>query len=331
MSSSPSRPDTLEITIKRVPAPNDVPDAPPGLVSNWMHDNVKVGSKILISGPLGKFTCADNPIGKLLLISAGSGITPMISMSRWIIDRILDYDIVFFHAARSVEDIIYRQELEWMSSRFSNFKLFITITRGNSGSPWFGLRGRLNHDMLQLVAPDFRERAVYVCGPNEFMAVAKALLEQEGYPMDNYHEESFGAPKKQKEPNREIRNETPPKKGILEELVSIKPASMPEVMISAPEPVEPRETASTMILFQKTGKTVSCSSDDTILEVAEQEGIKIRSSCRAGTCGTCKKKKLAGEVHLDNYDPEALEPEEIAEGYILTCVAYPRGKVILDA
>jgi ferredoxin len=85
------------------------------------------------------------------------------------------------------------------------------------------------------------------------------------------------------------------------------------------------------VVFQKIGKTISCSSDDSILEIAEQAGVKIRSSCRVGTCGTCKKRKLAGEVRLDDYDPEALEPDEIAEGYILTCVAHPVGEVVIDA
>ena len=58
ISSTPSRPHTLEVTIKRVTAPTDVLDAPPGLVSNWLHDNLKVGGEIEVSSPMGDFTCA---------------------------------------------------------------------------------------------------------------------------------------------------------------------------------------------------------------------------------------------------------------------------------
>ncbi len=336
ISSSPSRPETLEITIKRVPAPADSPDAPPGLVSNWMHDHVKVGTKLTLSGPLGKFTCADQSLKKLLFISAGSGITPMMSMSRWILDLALDYDIVFFHAARSVEDIIYRHELEWMSSRYENFKLFITTTRNNLGHPWFGLRGRLNREMMTVIAPDLHDRAVYVCGPNEFMSSTKTMLEEAGYPMVNYHEESFGGAKKKTSsapPVAHKATEIAPASpgGLKANLLNIKPASSPapELVISS-SATQSLDTK-TIVVFQKTGKTITCSNDDIILEIAEQAGVKIRSSCRVGTCGTCKKRKLAGEVRLDDHDPEALEPDEIAEGYILTCVAHPVGEVVIDA
>ena len=71
ISSTPSRPHSIEITVKRVPAPRDEPSAPPGLVSNWLHDNLKVGSQIEVNAPVGKFTNFANPSPKLFLISAG--------------------------------------------------------------------------------------------------------------------------------------------------------------------------------------------------------------------------------------------------------------------
>jgi len=75
MSSSPSRPHVMEITVKRVPG---------GLVSNWLCDNVKLGDRLNIRGPSGKFTCFEYPSNKMLFIGAGSGITPVMSMSRWV-------------------------------------------------------------------------------------------------------------------------------------------------------------------------------------------------------------------------------------------------------
>jgi glycine betaine catabolism B len=76
---------------------------------------------------------------------------------------------------------------------------------------------------------------------------------------------------------------------------------------------------------------VSGDGSASILEMAEENGVKIRSSCRAGACGTCKKKKLSGNVRMDDFDEEALEADEQAEGYILTCVSFPIEAVAIDA
>ena len=94
ISSTPSRPHTLEITVKRVPAAT--PELLRGLVSNWLHDNLQVGNQVKLSGPMGKFTCFEHPAPKLLFLSAGSGITPMMGMSRWIYDTGANCDVVFF-------------------------------------------------------------------------------------------------------------------------------------------------------------------------------------------------------------------------------------------
>ncbi len=155
ISSTPSRPHILEVTVKRVPPPTDVADAPPGLVSNWLHDYLTVGSQVKLKGPMGQFTCADNQAQKLLFISAGSGITPMMSMSRWLCDRAADVDVVFIHSARSPRDVIFRQELESMAARYANFKLAVTTTRSEPGQAWVGYTGRLNEVMLQAIATDF--------------------------------------------------------------------------------------------------------------------------------------------------------------------------------
>jgi glycine betaine catabolism B len=195
ISSTPSRPHTIEITVKRVTAAGDEPSDPPGLVSNWLHDNLKVGSQIEVNAPTGKFTNFAHPAPKLLLISAGSGITPMMSMSRWICDTVSQVDLVFVYSARSPEDIIFRQELELMSSRYPNFKLAITITRATTGQPWYGYTGRINEMMLKAIAPDYQDRTVYVCGSNPFMAATKELLQKIDFPLENYYEESFGGAK----------------------------------------------------------------------------------------------------------------------------------------
>ncbi|GBF79929.1 2Fe-2S iron-sulfur cluster-binding protein [Aphanothece sacrum] len=315
ISSTPSRPHTLEITVKRVPPPSDVPDAPPGLVSNWLHDNISVGSEISLSGPSGKFTCVDNNHPKLLFISAGSGITPMMSMSRWALDTGAQRDIIFFHSARSPQDIIFRRELEVMTAQHPNFHLALTMTRASLGEPWWGFTGRLTDKLLEIIAPDFQERMIYVCGPDTFMKGVKTLVEGMGFPMVNYHQESFGGSKK--------ASSTP----TASTTVLTPPTSVKTTPVSPGVPKSSNETHT--VVFAQSKKEVKINANTSILETAEEAMIEVNSSCRSGGCGTCKIKKLEGEIRYEG-EPDGLDPSERNQGYILGCIAYPTGRVIID-
>ncbi|MEL6493637.1 MAG: FAD-binding oxidoreductase [Cyanobacteria bacterium J06623_7] len=353
ISSTPSRPHTIEITVKRVPAPRDEPNVPPGLVSNWLHDNMTVGQSIEVNAPVGKFTNFANPAAKLLLISAGSGITPMMSMSRWICDTVSHVDIVFLHSARSPEDIIFRQELEMMTSRYPNFKLAITVTRPVPGQPWYGYTGRINETILPAIAADYQERTVYVCGPNPFMEATKELLQKISFPMENYYEESFGGAKKKKKaaptvPAAEQTSIVPPPApstpaptpipmpapptvaptSIVNGSASAPapapvavPQSVPE---PAPAPTPAPASSSPMVVLSKSGQEIACDGEEAILDVAEAEGADLPFGCRMGACGACKVKKLEGEVTYEDDDP-------CEEGFIYTCVARPVGRVVIEA
>ena len=334
ISSTPSRPHLLEITVKRVPPPTDVADAPPGLVSNWLHDHLTVGSQVKLKGPMGKFTCADNQAQKLLFISAGSGITPMMSMSRWLCDTGADVDVIFLHSARSLRDVIFRHELESMAARYANFKLAVTTTRSEPGHAWVGYTGRLNEVMLQASAPDLKERTVYVCGPNPFMAGVKTMLQTLGLPMENYHEESFGSPKR-KRAAKEKGEDGMTKAGEAEGCSggNSSPRSSPtqkhhpETAQEEPENITSVKTTQyrvPVVVFDELGREIAGDEEDTILELAEQEGIELPSGCRMGACGACKLPLLKGEVNYD--DDSGCEP-----GHLLTCIAKPVGRVVIKA
>lgn len=343
ISSSPSRPQILDITVKRVPPPADVPDAPPGLVSNWLHDNLQVGDRLNLKMPLGKFTCADNWNDKLLLISAGSGITPMMSMSRWICDTEQKRDIVFFHSTRTPADIIFASELELMDARHQNFHLAITTTRSQAGRSWPGFTGRVNEAMLQLIAPDFRDRAVYVCGPHPFMSGVKTLLESLNFPMANYYEESFGPPPKRPQP------QSPPTQGNSPVKPPEKGKGIWALFSSSNPPVSEQESATDMaansasetgistaplesnsIYFAESKQEISCNGKQSILEVAENAGVEMQSACRSGVCGCCKVRKLEGKVRYEG-DADGLEEDDRDRGYILSCIAFAQGRVAIEA
>ena len=359
ISSPPSRPHLLEITVKRTPPPPEAPDLPSGKVSNWLHDHLTVGSTAkLIGGPMGKFTCVDQPAQKLMLISAGSGITPMVSMVRWLYDTADERDLVFFHSARNPGDIILQQELEFMASRQPNFRLALTVTQPTPNQAWIGLTGRLTSPLLMNIAPDFKDRAVYVCGPDGFMETVKTLFLDLSFPMENYYEESFGSSTRLKtklNPSQQAdklpsvnsaQNEL--KNVVFSQAASVSPANSfwnppgnhPENVpgngmsaafgFKAP-PAKPASPGlRPAVLFAQSNQEIHCDPEESILDVAEQAGINIRSGCRQGVCGTCKVRKLEGEVRYD-VDPEILDQSERDAGFILTCVAFADGKVVVAA
>jgi glycine betaine catabolism B len=350
ISSTPSRPHSLEITVKRVPSAGE--GLPPGVVSNWLHDSIRVGDAIDLSGPFGKFTCFNHPDRQLLFISAGSGITPMMSMSRWIGDTMANCDIVFLHSARHPDDIIYRQELELMSARHPQFRPLITLTRSQSGKGWLGLTGRIDANLIRSNIPDFADRTVFVCGPDTFMEGTKQVLMSLDYPMDKYHEESFGAPKRKSKPaGKSVVPEAPPapriprglKKILLQGFTGKQESGKQVAVAQSDRQTSPNSTSvksvatmatsnqqQMLVRFQKSNLDIACDGEESILDIAEQAGVKIRSSCRAGACGSCKQKKLDGQVKMEDFDSDALEPSEQAAGYILTCVAFPQGRVVMD-
>ena len=263
ISSSPSRPYNLEITVKRVSSPVNQSELPAGLVSNWLHDNLKIGNKIKISPPMGEFTCVDNSHKKLLFISAGSGITPLMSMSRWLCDTNPDLDIIFIYSARKQQDIIYQQELELMTSRYPNFQLAITLTSEEFDSTWSGYVGRLNDKMLLEIAPDFQERITYVCGSGSFSESLQTMFEKLKFPMHNYYQESFGLPK-------------------------------------IPKPVLTPASEKAIVIFNKSSQEIVCEPDETILEAAQREAINLPYACQMGVCGQCKLRKISGNVSYEN-------------------------------
>lgn len=332
VSSSPTRPYHLSLTVKRVPRPADQPDVPPGLVSNWLHDQLEIGDRVkFLGGPLGQFTCLPELPAKMLFISAGSGITPMMSMARWVQDTLADCDVVFLHSARTPEDIVFRTELEAITAQLPNFRLAVTVTQPSSKYAWMGLTGRISQSMLDLVVPDLLDRAVYVCGPEGFMQGIRSLLESLQFPMQNYKEESFGG----KKSKPALTPVAPPTISEPESLPTVikngKGEYLDTLLESLPPPTKSTQaTASPTIHFMTSNRTVETDGNSCILEVAEQEGVAIRSGCRAGACGVCKVRVHRGDVRYDA-PPIALTAVEQQAGYALACVAYPVNQVEVEA
>jgi len=353
IASSPARPNVLEVTVKRVPG---------GRVSNWLHDNLNVGAQLTISGPLGAFGCQSTPTSdKLLFIAGGSGITPVMSMSRYLHDVADPRDVVFLYSARTERDLIFRDELAFLAARHPRFRPIFTLTK--AGSPaWPGLRGRISARLLEDAVPDFRERTVFLCGPTPFMDTVKGALLEAEFPMANFHAESFGgarpgpagkpapralpvgpvndplAPDASGIPvpvERETHTPVPERRSPSSALLGLLPRprlvllAKPPQSTPAPVPTAAAEGAQASVVFSTSGREATGCADATILEAAEGLGLPIPSACRVGVCGTCKTRKLSGTVRMDCDD--GLDAGDRAGGFILACTARPVDKVTIEA
>lgn len=289
ISSSPSRPLSISVTAK---AQAD------SIGTRWMMDHLKPGMRLKAYGPGGIFSFHRHPAQRYLFISAGSGITPMMSMTTWAWDQAQNADITFVHAARRPSDIIFRERLEQFAARVPGVQLRFTIEEPEPYITWTGYQGRLNQLMLGLMAPDYLEREVFCCGPEPFMQAVRDMLIALGYDMDRYHQESFGAP---------IESE----------------AEAPVI-----DDVAPDEDARAQVTFTASGVTAACAETDTVLAVAKRAGLNIPSGCTFGLCGTCKIRKTAGDVHMVHNG--GISDDDIADGWILACCSNPMGRVSVE-
>ncbi|MDQ0394053.1 hybrid-cluster NAD(P)-dependent oxidoreductase [Labrys monachus] len=287
LSSSPSRPLSISVTAKAQAT---------SVGTRWMLENLKPGTRLKAHGPAGQFTFHRHPAERYLFISAGSGITPMMSMTRFAEDHGSAVDIAFVNCARRPSDIIFRHELERMAGRMRHLRLAWIVEESDPGEAWTGFRGRLNAPALRLIAPDFREREIFCCGPAPFMAAVKDMLEANGCDMRRYHEESFHPPE-------------------------------PDALAAGGEPADGAAQGS--VAFVQSGIEVPATGGETILQLARSAGLNIPTGCTMGLCGTCKVQRLSGDVAMAHQG--GIREEEIDAGLILACCSRPLGRVEIEA
>jgi len=287
ISSSPFRTNAISITVKRVAG---------GAVSNWLHDNLTPGQTVRANGPLGQFVRPAGVNQKYLFLSGGSGITPLMSMVRELADAALPADVIFLHAGRTPNDLVFRSELLILAMRIKGFRLYFLPEELAGERSWHGLSGRISRDMLQLIMPDIAERIVMCCGPAPFMAAARRISAELGVGDKNYIEESFDAP---------AIEDAPPTSSF-----------------------QKTESKAFKVAFTKQGRTIDVASDQTVLSSAKKAGVKLPSSCSNGLCGTCKSKLTKGSVDMNHNG--GIRQREIDAGFFLPCCSKPLTDLVIE-
>jgi glycine betaine catabolism B len=288
ISSSPTQREYVELTVRREPR---------GAVSRHIDDLLKVGDPIEAGGPVGKFTFSGTEADSIVLISGGVGITPMVSITRYLTERSWDEDIFFIYACRTPADFIFANELAALQRRNPKLHVAVTMSRAE-GTNWKGPRGHLTKELLTETVPNLASRRIHLCGPPLMMDSTKAILTELGVPPDQVKTEAFGTPK-----------------------------PSPAAAGTTAKPTAP--ATGPLVTFSKNNKSSKIHVDQTILELSEELGIGIEFSCRVGTCGVCKVKMTSGEVEMAVED--ALDPDDKTNGIILACQAKPKGAITVEA
>lgn len=299
LSGSPLMRDRYRVSIKRVPPPPKAgPEVPGGLSSGHFHSAIKESDIVDVMAPNGQFHLDMNSDRPVVLIAGGVGLTPVLSMFKWLADSGSNREAWFFYAVRNSADIAMREEIqEIVNANKRQFHAVILYSAPTNEC----VRGK-DYDVPGFLTVDVMKRYLkssnyefYICGPPPMMEATVKQLTDWGVPEADIHFEAFG------------------------------PASVQKVAKS--DSADDAPGGGVTVEFSRSGKSlVWKKSVGTLLELADANGIRINSGCRAGNCGTCVTAVKRGKVTY--LTKPASQP---AQGSALICVAHPDGDIALDA
>ncbi|WP_051179890.1 ferredoxin reductase [Nocardia concava] len=215
----------ISVTVKAMPE---------GFLSGHLVNGVPAGTIVRLAAPQGDFVLPEPPPAKLLFLTAGSGITPVMGMLRTLARRGAMPDVVHIHSARQPDDVLFGDELREMAIEHAGFTPHLHFT---------GVRGKFAPTDLDEICPDWRSRDTWACGP---LPMLKDLeTHWAAADLDNHlHTERF----------------------------EVEHAAIGE---------------GGTITFARSGHAVEADGATTVLQAAEQRGIRLPSGCRVGICQTC--------------------------------------------
>jgi uncharacterized protein len=289
LSSAPSD-DFFRISVKRE-----------GLVSSHLHEQVRVGDLLEARAPQGHFTVAPNERRPLVLLAAGVGITPLLSMLREVVYQGLRTRRIrptwFFQSSRTLADQAFRPELDRLLDGAGDaVRVLRLVSQPEAGAlegEDFDLTGRIDTALLKtlLEVEDYDQLDFVLCGPGSFTQGLYDGLRELDIRDARIHAETFGPSTLRRVPDPDA------------------------VVIEQP----PAATTSVPVVFQRSAKEARWQPDGgSLLELAESRGLRPEFSCRGGSCGTCKTRLISGQVNYPQ--PPAEVPDD---GQVLICCAIP--------
>lgn len=285
----------LRVAIKKVEG---------GAFSTWANDELKAGHEMQVMTPMGNF-CPEITAGakkRYLLVAAGSGITPVISIARTVLENDPSSEVNLIYGNRWFNTIIFRDALEDMKDRYlGKFRVFHVLSAEPSDISLF--HGRIDEEKCRGYNESFIDfksmDEIFICGPEPMIKAVSEFAENVGVSKDKIHFELFASPG--------------------------------QIQPKAPKTAESKsseEVCDVSVIFdgQETSFKMPMNGMK-VLDAAQRAGVDIPFSCKGGMCCTCRAHVSEGNAEMEvNY---ALEPGEVENGFVLTCQAVPTSKRLI--
>ncbi|MEO8815071.1 MAG: 1,2-phenylacetyl-CoA epoxidase subunit PaaE [Mycobacterium sp.] len=285
--SPPGRP--LRIGVREVPG---------GAFSPWLVHQIRPGDELEVQTPSGSFA-ADPDLGaRHVLIAAGSGITPILSIAATVL-REPNSRVTLFYGNRRATSAMFADELaDLKDSHGPRLELIHVLSREPRGVDLFS--GRLDahriRALLTALVPVGAVNHFWLCGPFGMVGDAQRVLRDLGVPDERVHRELFF-----------VEDVAPP------------PTPHPETTVDGP-------TSEVTIILDGRSSTLTLPRHTSVLDAAQQSRDDLPFACKGGVCGTCCAKVTAGSVEMRrNY---ALEQNEVDAGFVLTCQSVPTSHTV---
>ncbi len=284
ISSSPK--DSLEgkytLTIKLVDG---------GLMSRYIFDTWTVGREVEVSAPSGNFEyqCLRDA-KKVICLAGGSGITPFVSMANAINDGDEDFEMTLLYGSRDTDNILFRQELDELCKSCDKIKVVHVLSDQKTKLPKGFEKGFITAELIKKYAPENEPYSIFLCGPQQMYAFVDKEIEKLGLEKKYIRHEMFG----------EFHN----------------PSTQPDYPAGVPE------TVRITVTIQDKTYIIKGSSNDSVMQTIEKNGLAVPARCRSGECGFCHSHLISGKVYV----PKSLEYRRLADykfGCIHPCCSFP--------